>query len=380
VAPPVYTYQIADLRTGNILEDIKLTGVSFNKPLNDSGRFDATWKLGAKTRHLDPYDLTMPTRRCIYAYRDDRPMWGGIIWTRKYSSTSQTISVGAGEFWSYFDHRKVLNVLAPNPGLFTIAGMAAAAWTGVDQNQIARNLVALAQSHTGGNIGIRTDLDTTSSSEPRDREYQPWKLTGVGDALRNLTGVIGGQDLVFDIAPSSTGAAAPDRVLLQGDPWLGQQGSAHVWELGGSAVSYGWDSDGTRMATRMFATGEGVDQGTPIAMAEDTSKYAAGFALLEDDEAYDGDDSDVLFGHAQGDQEAARMPVVLPTFVIRGDKSPTAAEISRGDDGRLIIPKGDPFMRYGFDGPVRVVDISYAPSASAERVTITSAPLLDGVA
>ncbi|ANZ35526.1 hypothetical protein BBK82_04960 [Lentzea guizhouensis] len=380
MALPVYRYQIADLATNRILEDVRLTGVSFNKPLNGSGRFDATWKLGAKTRHLDAYDLTMPTRRCIYAWRDDRPMWGGIIWTRKYSSTSQTVTIGAGEWWSYFDHRAVLPLLPASPGIFDLAGLAAPSYAGIDQNQIARNLVALAQSHTGGDIGIRLDLDTTTSGQLRDRTYPPYKLSNAGEMLRNLTGVIGGQDMVFDVAASSTGAAAPDRVLLQGTPWLGQQGSSHVWELTGSATSYEWDSDGTRMATRAYAVGEGVDLGTPIAVSEDSSKYAIGFPLLELDTSYDGDDPDVLGAHAQGDQEAARLPVVLPRFVVRGDVPPTAADVSRGDDGRLIIPAGDLFHRRGWDGPVRVVDIKYSPSASAERLEITAAPMLDDVA
>lgn len=261
MATPVYTYAIADLRTNVILEEVRLTGVKFNKPLNNSGRFDATWKLGAKTAHLDAYDLTLPCKRVVYAFRDSRPMWGGIIWTRNYDSPTQTVKIGAGEFWSYFDHRKVLPLFTPNGTLTQVAGLNIV-YTNQDQNFIARNLVQQAQFHTGGSIGIT--FDTTLTGTLRSRTYPGWDLTDTGGALRQLCDVIGGPDMVFDVLP---GASAPTRILRLGTPWLGQQGSAHVWELGGNALSYEWPSDGTRMATRAYAVGEGVDLGTPIGVS-----------------------------------------------------------------------------------------------------------------
>ncbi|MFB9687713.1 hypothetical protein [Amycolatopsis plumensis] len=375
VANPVYTYLLADLATNRILEEIRLTNVSFNKPLNDCGTFNGTWKLGAKTAHLDPYDLSMPCRRVIYAFRDDRPMWGGIVWTRKYDSATQTVALGAAEWWSYFDHRKVLPLIPGSPDLTTVAGLSVT-YTNADQNNIARGLVALAQTHTGGNILV-VPADTELSNIPRDRTYNGWDLTDVGHALENLSNVIDGPDLVFDVAP---GTAAPRRVLRVGTPWLGQQGSAWRWEMGGNVASYTWPSDGTRMATRAFATGQGVELGMPISVSEDTSKYADGFPLLELEKQYgSAEDEDTLDGHAEADQQTARMPVALPTIVVRGDVSPTAAEVNRGDDGWLVLPP-DPFHRAGFEGPVRIVDMGFKPGADAERVDLTLAPLLDGVA
>ncbi|WP_199444451.1 hypothetical protein [Umezawaea beigongshangensis] len=379
MAAPVYTYLIADLRTNVVLEEVRLHAVSFNKPLNASGRFDASWKLSPATDRLDPYRLTTPCKRAVYAIRDDRPMWGGIIWTRDYDSATETVRISAGEFWSYFDHRWVLPVLPADPDLFAVAGLPPTGFDNVDQNAIARGLLALAQSHTGGDIGIEIATDTSLSDVLRDRNYPPWKLSSVGDMLRNLTNVIGGQDLVFDVAPGT--GAAPRRVLRQGTPWLGQQGSAHRWEIGGNVTRYGWPSDGTRMLTRAAAVGEGIDEGTPIAIDEDPGRYAQGWPLLEGDIGYDGDSADVLFGHAQADREVSRMPVVLPTLITRGDSSPTAAEVDRGDDGVLVVPRGgDRFHTRGLEAPVRVVDMKFTPGAQAERVELTLAPLLDGVA
>jgi hypothetical protein len=376
MAAPVYTYQFADLRTGRILEDFAPTGVRFNKPLNSAGRFGCSWKLGEQTADLDVYDLTMPARRVVYAYRDSRPQWGGIIWTRSYESTTQTVTLGAGEFWTYFDHRKVIPLLPTNTDLSTVAGLVVG-FDNTDQNTIARRLVALAQSHTGGDIGI--EWDESESFILRDRTYNGHDLTDVGEALRRLSTVLDGPDIVFDLASNPDGGP-PRRVMQLGNPWLGQQGSAHVWEVGGNVTAYTWPSDGSSMATRAFAVGEGVDLGIPIAVHEDPTRYGQGFPLLEVEHNYGSAESaDTLPGHAEADQHTARMPVALPTIVVRGDIPPTAAEIARGDDGRLVVP-ADPFHRTGFEGPVRVVDIAYAPSASAERITLTLAPLLDDTA
>ncbi|WP_027945954.1 hypothetical protein [Amycolatopsis taiwanensis] len=375
MAPPVYTYLIADLATNTILEEISLTGVKFNKPLNDSGKFAANWKLGPKTSHLDPYDLTMPARRVIYAFRDDRPMWGGIIWTRSYDSTNQVVQIGAGEWWSYFDHRKVLPTFTYGGTLTQVAALTES-YRSTDQNTIARQLVATAQAHAGGNILV-TPADTDVSGILRDRSYSGYDLTDLGDALRNLCNVIDGPDMVFDVLP---GSPAPRRVIRIGTPRLGQQGSSWVWEMGGNVTAYKWPSDGTRMATRAYATGQGIELGLPIAVAEDTSKYSMGFPLLELERQYSSaEDAGTLAGHAASDQQAARMPVALPQLVVRGDIPPTAADIDRGDDGWLVIPP-DPFHRAGFEGPVRVIDMEFNPGTNAERVILTMAPLLDGVA
>lgn len=373
---PVYTYVIADLRTNTILEEVPLIGVRFNKPLNASGKLNATWKLGEKTAHLDPYDLTMPCRRAIYAFRDDRPMWGGIIWTRAYDSKSQTVAIGAADWWSYFDHRKVLPVFTPDGTLTQVAGLSVS-FSATDQNTIARQLVATAQAHAGGDILV-VPADTDTSGQLRDRTYNGWDITELGDALTNLCNVIDGPDIAFDVLPNTSGA--PQRVIQVGTPSLGQQGSAHRWDVGGNVTLYGWPSDGTRMGTRAFATGQGVDLGLPVAVSEDTSKYAGGYPLLELETQYgSAEDAATLNGHAEADQEAGRMPVVLPKLIVRGDLPPTAAEVSRGDDGWLTIPP-DLFHKTGWEGPMRIVDMAFAPGADAERVELTMAPLLDGVA
>ncbi|QFU94671.1 hypothetical protein YIM_47730 [Amycolatopsis sp. YIM 10] len=374
---PTYAYLVADLRSGRVLDELPLTGVKYNKPLNDSGKFSGTWDL---TRHpsstrRDPYELTMPARRALYVVRDDRPMWGGIIWTRKYDSSSHKVEVAGADWWSYFDHRKVLPVLpaAPLP-LDHVAGLKMAA-NDVEQNDLARALVQLAQTHAGGDIGI--EFDDSRSFIYRDRTYTGHELSSVGEALRQLAAVINGPDIMFGVAPGTGGRVR--RIMRVGTPRLGQTGTAHVWETGGNIVNYTWPSDATRMATRTFASGDGMAEGTPIAVAEDVDKYAQHWPLLESEQGYTSvSDADTLQGHADADQLVARLPVALPTLTVRGNTAPYVGEWDTGDDVRVVIR--DEFIRRGLDTAMRIVDAQYAPGEAAETVTITMSPLIEDAA
>src|SRR5688500_1705490 len=85
--PPgaVYTYLIADLRGGAILDELPLSGVSFDKKLNDAGSLRAQLQvLDPVIRSRGPRLLTEPGRTAIYVDRDGTLLWGGIIWTSRY--------------------------------------------------------------------------------------------------------------------------------------------------------------------------------------------------------------------------------------------------------------------------------------------------------
>lgn len=387
MATPVWTYEIRDLRTNTLMETVPLEGVDFGKSLNDTDTFQATLQLplyNSLGQLREAYELTMPAHTSVYAYRDSRPVWGGIIWTSNYDSATGKLSIGAADWWSYFDHRKILPVLAAQAYTDTAhIGLLATTYTGIDQNQIARNLLSLAQSHTGGDVGIVAD--THDSFFNRTRTYAGFQMTSMGDVWRNLTRVIDGPDIRFDVAfPGADGK--PGRRMLLGTPQLGQTGSPWVWELGGNVQAYKWSRDGTRMRSRSFAVGEGSDKYTPIGAYQNTALYDLGWPVLEGDTTYDrtSGDTSTLPNHARADQELTELPVILPALEVQGDKPPTVSEVSPGDDGRLIIE--DAFHGYlpprgtrGLDTRARIIKLRVKPDDSGEKVTYTLAPLLDVV-
>ncbi|MCO1575036.1 hypothetical protein M8C13_04585 [Crossiella sp. SN42] len=377
---PIYTYTVADTRTGVTGDELPLTGVKYSKILNGSGAFSGTLPLGSpEVQRLDPYELTTPAHQCIYVWRDGRPVWGGIIWTRRYSKSSNAIEVQAGDFLSYFDRRKLLHPLtseAYSDALY-VPGLSLS-WAAVDQNQIMRELIDNAQAHTGGDVDIAFDL-TVNTGVFRDRTYYGYELVDVGEALRQLSTVIGGSDFRFDVDfPDSNGKVV--RRLILGDPLLGQAGSPWVFELGANILDYTWPSDGTRMATRTFAVGQGQEKDGPIAVAENLGRYVDGWPLLESETSYSTVlETSTLYAHAQADQELARLPVALPTLVVRGDADPAVTDYSPGDDARVII-RDDFFTGSGLDTRMRIVSIEVAPGEKSEEVTLTMSPMLEDVA
>lgn len=375
---PNYSYLFVETLTGNILAEVLLNGVTYSKVLNDSGSMTGTLVIdqNLSSRGIDPYDLTTPDRRSIYVMRDGVPMWGGILWTRKYDSTTQSVSLGAGDWWSYFDHRKVFPgaLLDPIPDTSFVAGLSLSL-SSTDQNAIARTLVSNAQLPLGGNIGIV--LDTNLSFINRDRTYNGFDLVYVGSALRQLANVLNGPDMMFDTRMDSSGNIR--RVFLTGAPRLGQSGSPHVWEYGGNIQSYVWPSDGPKMATKTFAVGNGIGEGMPIAVSHDTTRYALGWPLLESESSYSTvADSVELQSHADSDLIVSRAPVVLPTLTVRGDVAPVLGAYNPGDDARIIIQ--DQFLVSGIDVSMRIVRMDVSPSENAgEKVVLTMAPFIDEV-
>lgn len=381
MALPKWTYAVHDLLTNAKIGELPLSGVKYNEVLNDSGQLSGQFvvdsRANSRRRVKDPYDATTPCRRCVYVYRDEVPQWGGIIWTRRYDSASRTVQIGCGDWWSYFDHRKVLPLLTPPVDVeFEIANLLVTQ-TGVDQNAIARYLVTLAQSHTGGDLGLVFDNPTSTSGVVRDRTWPGFELADVGEQLRQLANILGGPDVAFDVSLDSD--QLPTRLMRIGTPRLGQQGAPWVWEVGGNVTDYTWPSDGTRYAKRMFATGKGDELGMPIAMAEDTTRPT--WPLMETDVGYSTVSTpSVLQAHADSDQVVSRLPVVLPTLTVRGDRVPRIGEWAVGDDGLVRIL--DDFMPNGIETSMRIVraDITASDADQDESVTFTMAPLLDDVA
>jgi hypothetical protein len=372
-----YSYLIVDLMTEAVLAEVALSQVRLTKVLNGAGTIDATLVIDRDlvNRGLNPYDLTTPCRRCIYALRDGTPVWGGLIWTRAYDSGNHTVKLGGADFWSYYDHRKVVQALPAEPVPFDFVAHASSTSGLVDQNAIVRAFVQLGDLHTGGDINVQ--LDSSLSDVMRERHYEGYDLKDMGEGLRELANVINGPDIVFDVSANADGTVS--RVLRVGTPKLGQQGDPHIWEYGGNIQHYAWPSDGSRMATRIYAVGNGMEKGTPIAVAEEQARYVNGWPLLEGESGYTTvSDTAVLQEHADADQVAARAPVVLPVLTVRGDLPPTFGTYGLGDEARVLIE--DDFHVLGIDSLMRIVQLEISPGeVQGEQVKLVMAPLIDEV-
>lgn len=367
-----WQYLICDLVTGVVIDELPLTGVRMSKLVNGAGQISATVRLGGLSgqEQRDVYELTRPVRNTICAVREGVPWWGGIIWASDYNSDQHTVTLAGADFWSYFDHRKVVEALPAPPLAGTYVAGLTYAQAAVEQNQLARNLVALAQSHTGGNIGMT--FDTAATGVLRDRSYQGYDLEYVGEALRELAAISDGPDIRFDVAGFDS-AGRPVRRMLTGTPRLGQSGTPHRWDYGANLDSFVWSSGGGAMANRTFAQGDGEERGSVIAVAADYTRIADGWPLLETDDIYDGVvDVPTLQGHADAVLGALSLPLVTVTLTVRGDLTPSLTEWAPGDDAQIVVPRGHEFFRDGMQATVRMlgtdVDVS---DDGIEKATIS---------
>jgi hypothetical protein len=186
--------------------------------------------------------------------------------------------------------------------------------------------------------------------------------------------------MLFDVVGLDA-EGRPVRRLLQGEPLLGVQGSPHVFEYGANLISYTWPRDGTGMISREFATGDGMAEGTPIAVSEDVSVYTAeagGYPLLESEHQWSGvSEVDTLQDHADSRQGISARPLATPHFIVRGSMAPTVGEWAIGDDATALIE--DDFFVHGMETAVRIVAAEVTPGSGddgTETVDLTVPPLL----
>jgi len=358
----MYTYLVADLRTGAILDELPLTGVTFEKRLNDTGTLRGQLRVddpGMRAR--EPRLLTQPGRAAVYVDRDGDLLWGGIVWTSRYTASTATLEVGAADFLSYFEHRRVLAHPVTESGVVQ--------YSNVDQLDIAMTLVELAQSHPGGDLGVEV-RGATASGVARTVSWAAGDLKPVADALRDLANADAGFDFTVDVEYGPGGQ--PVRYLRLGYPRLGQPGAAHVWEYGANLVDLVWPVDAASMATRVLAQGSGG----LLRFAEDTAAYAAGWPLLEEAASQlDTADAALVLAQARGELAARRRPVVLPELTVRADLDPVVGTYTVGDDVRLVVE--DPFFAGDqVDVTVRLLGYTVTPGddAGEERVTLTVTP------
>ncbi len=367
-----YRYIVADLRTGQVHAELPLRDVSFSSVLNDAGEFQGRLVLGdPRIAVREPEFLTRPAHTALYVERDGVLVWGGIVWTSKYSSAGRAIEIGAAGFLSYFDHRRVLPKDF-DPATGDLASIAVT-YTNVDQTEIARNLVATAQGHPRGDIRVQSDPSVTSGI-PRTIGYPGRELKSVGDALRELSNLESGPDFAFDVGYGEGGHAV--RRLRIGTPELGQRGTPHVWEFGGNLIEYAWPRDGSSMATRVFALGDENEEGQQVGIAQDGSPTRL---LLETEVSLVNlSDPGLLRSQARSALAAAVDPVVLPELVVRGDLDPVLGSYSVGDQALIVVR--DDFFPLGTQFRVRIVALEVTPGddAGEEKVQLTVSPISGG--
>lgn len=102
-----YKYFVTNIVTNEVLAELPLTDVAFERALQGSGSFSGRIAITADTKKFELYANTMPGKTAIYAVRNGVCVWGGIIWARDYNIVDRSLSIEASEFTSYLHHRNI---------------------------------------------------------------------------------------------------------------------------------------------------------------------------------------------------------------------------------------------------------------------------------
>ena len=361
-----YRYLFADVLTGSIIGELSMTGVSFDQKLNTAGTLNAHILLsGLDTTKLNVANSTIPMRCAVYVDRNGTIIWGGVIWARSYNSKSQVLTITAREWLSYFEKRKITSTIA---------------YSATDQLLIAQGLINTAQSVAYGNVGclINQDpLSTSTSGVTLTQTYYSYELKTVFSEIQNLSNQSGGFDFAIDCyynGSSGVNKSFNTYYPRRGIAYSSSKASIPVFELpAGNIVEYTYPEDGSLTANTVYVQGAGSNEGKLIATASDTTKFSAGWPLIEDAVTYNNiTDTGVLANLATGKLNAISYPPTTMTVVAPPYQDPMFGTYRVGDDVRVRIT--DQRFPTGSDATYRIIALAVtAGENQPEQVKLTLA-------
>ena len=249
-----YIYLLADLKTGDIMEELPLINVSFGQTLNGPTPFTASAPM--QTGHITPGQLVhgfswdkmqqsniKPGARLIHVLRDGKPMYSGLLYKAQADPLSRVMNLSGSDHLSYFDRRRLNKTMN---------------FTGIDQFQIVRDLTDEMQTNTYGDLGIQ--VTSGSSGVTRTRKFEGVERWRFGDALNGLAGQSDGFDYTMKASGNVASGIVP--TLTLGNR-LGQDNRNWVLQLGKNCESLSYTEDATNMANAYTILGNGNSDERP---------------------------------------------------------------------------------------------------------------------
>ncbi|MFD7769865.1 hypothetical protein [Streptomyces sp. NPDC059787] len=224
---PSYRYLTCDAVSGSVLAwDLPLADVSYGPELNGPGSLQAV---------LEPHlahvlgSMVDPGNTLIFAERDHRLMWGGLIWRADPEGGSYPIE--AAGFSSYLSKRYDLHGNLGGRGPYTNA----------DPCKVIRDVWAYCQGQADGDLGVVVDATTSkakigSPEEPYATAW--WEATALADVITDAVDVFGGPEWTERVS------------------WVGGQPERRI--------RIGWPRLGSRRTDVSFSTGVNIAELEPV--------------------------------------------------------------------------------------------------------------------
>ncbi|MFF7361076.1 hypothetical protein [Streptomyces sp. NPDC008125] len=306
---PVFEVLQVDMKSGNVVNSLPVTGISYADTLNGAG----TCAVGMPLDAADPATL-QPGSSGLVVTRDGQPVWGGPVWTATADLAAGTLALSASGWHSYYAGRVL------HDGYNRTA----------DQALLLSDWFALCNKDGG----IDTDTSKlTTTGRVRARTWTQYELKVVADAISELAEEDGGFNFRYETYWRSA-TRVGNRALKSG---FGGSSFPFVLTHGVNCdvtqVSY----DSAAMATRVYAVGADNGNGTKlVGIADNTLSMPTKHVVST---FSDVKSTTSLLEKAHAIAAAGRAPVAIPTLTLYpSDLSPTA--FTPGDSGAVQIDSG----------------------------------------
>jgi hypothetical protein len=304
-----YRYLFYDVLTNLPKAELPLSGVSYSSILNNAGALTAT----ISARHAKAtQDVISPWNTAIYVEREGAIVWGGILWRANVQSGTEesTLSLGANEFWSYFQENN-------NRGRYI---RDTKSYTDADQLFIARDIINYAQNtgihgptaSIGVTVGSELTTDGGGIQQLRTRTYNSWERQVIGKVVEQLAALDNGFEFFIDCDYAGSTINKVFRLYYPIVP----DAPGIRFDYPTNVISYTLPIDATKAAKKVDAIGAGEGIDMAIQTVEDTTLLQ--YPMREATFSYkDVSQADTLLSHATSDLNTVRQPQTIPTLICR---------------------------------------------------------------
>ncbi len=171
----------------------------------------------------------------LFAERDDRLMWGGIVW--RAEPVGGQFPIEAAGFTSYLTRRRDLHGDLAGRGPYV----------GADPANVIRDVWAYCQEQPDGDLGVHVDVvptQITVGTNEQPYSTKAWEAPALSNVLRDMTALDQGPEFTERVSWTN---GMPER-----------------------RVTVGWPRLGTRRTDLSFASGVNIVSAVPVVFDADT--------------------------------------------------------------------------------------------------------------
>ncbi|GAA0660340.1 hypothetical protein GCM10010193_09100 [Kitasatospora atroaurantiaca] len=288
-----YTVLQTVLRTGTVVAQLPVTGISFTETLNAAGAAQVGIPLSCP--QADPTSLYAGGSGLVVT-RDDEPVWGGILWNLAADLAAGTLTLGASGYHSHYKGRNLAD------------GFAVVDW----------DIADILKAWLNRPNAVGTDLSAVMpTGRKRTRQWTKYELKNVADSVEELADNIGGYNFRYESYWIDRGKTLGNRFLISdrsGSP--NPHVLTHRENCNVTSVTY----DSTALATTAYAVGAdngageklvGISSNTDLGTRIPTKNIVTTYSDVKE--------TQTLILKAQATVNAGMAPVAIPSLTLYPD-------------------------------------------------------------